>query len=245
MIRKFKALGLALVAVFAMSAIVASAAQATAGTLTAEGKTVIATAEQVGEHEFVLKDHETEPGKFANTKCKKATFVGTAGVTDGATSVRAHPEYKECTAFGQPATITTTGCDYLLKTGTPNHILHTEPEKTTAATGWHVTTDVVCQTPGPPIVNHVIKIVTGTCEVTVGGQTGLTTSLATNSGGAGAAMDLLLHTEVTGIKYTVVKDAIGCPLKGTGSFSKGDYNGTTTVKAHDSTEETAVGITLH
>ena len=58
-------------------------------------------------------------------------------------------------------------------------------------------------------------------------------------------MDLLLHTNITGIKYTVVKDNIGCPLKGTGSFSKGDYTGTTTVKAHDSTTKAAVGITLH
>ena len=121
MIRKFKALGLALVAVFAMSAVVASAAQATAGTLTTfpAGKTVIATAEQTAEHEFVLKDHEAEPGKFANTKCKKAVFTGTAGVATGATSVTAHPVYTECTAFGQNATITTTGCDYLLKIGTP------------------------------------------------------------------------------------------------------------------------------
>jgi hypothetical protein len=227
MIRKFKALGLALVAVFAMSAVVASAAQATAGTLTAEGKTVIATAEQVGEHEFVLTDHETEPGKFANTKCKKAVFTGTAGVTDGATSVTAHPVYTECTAFGQPATITTTGCDYVLKTGTPT------------AGGWHVTTDVVCG------AFSVIKIVTGTCEVTVDSQTGLNTSEATNSGGGGTAMDLLLHTNITGIHYTVTKDSIGCPLKGIGFFNKGDYTGTTTVKAHDSTTKVAVGITLH
>jgi hypothetical protein len=237
MIRKFKALGLALVAVFAMSAIVATAAQAAAGTLTSEGKTVIATAEQSGEHEFVLTDHETEPGKFANTKCKKAAFTGTAGVTDGATSVTAHPVYTECTAFGQPATITTTGCDYVLKTGTPT------------AGGWHVTTDVVCTGPDekaePPTPKHLIRIVTGTCEVTVDSQAGLNTSEATNSGGAGTAMDLLLHTNITGIVYNVTKDAIGCPLKGTGVKSKGDYTGTTTVKAHQEITKVAVGITLH
>jgi hypothetical protein len=237
MIRKLKALGLALVAVFAMSAIVASAASATAGTLTAEGKTVIATAEQSGEHEFVLTDHPIAPG-FAVTKCKKAVFTGTAGVTDGATSVTAHPVYTECTAFGQPATITTTGCDYVLNTGTPVIVEGVQ-------TGWHVVTDLVCAETKEPTVNHVIKIVTGTCEVTVGGQTGLTTSEVTNSGGAGTAMDLLLHTKITGIKYTVVKDNIGCPLSGTGSFSKGDYNGTTTVKAHDAETKVAVGITLH
>jgi hypothetical protein len=115
MITKLKALGLALIAVLVMSAVVASAAQATAGTLTAEGKTVTATAEQVGEHELVLTDHEVGPGQFATLKCKKATFTGTSGVTDGATSVTVHPHYTECTFANQPATVTTTGCDYVLK----------------------------------------------------------------------------------------------------------------------------------
>jgi hypothetical protein len=104
-----------------------------------------------------------------------------------------------------------------------------------------VTTDVVCT------AGSTIKIVTGTCEVTVGGQTGLIASTVTNSGAASpeTAMDLLLHTNINGVHYTVVKDNIGCPLTNTGNFSKGDYTGTTTVKSHDSTTEVAVGITLH
>jgi hypothetical protein len=230
MIRNFKALGLALVAVFAMSAIVASAASATQGTLTTfpAGKTVIATGEQTAEHEFSLTDQLVE-GKPALTKCKKATFTGTAGVTTGAESVTAHPEYSECTAFGQPANITTTGCDYKLKVGT------------FAAGAAPVTTDVTCG------AGSVIKIETGTCEVQVGTQAGLGKSEVTNSGSESpeTAMDLLLHTSITGITYTVTKDNIGCPLSGTGTFFKGDYTGTTTVKAHDSATKAAVGITLH
>jgi hypothetical protein len=228
MIRKFKSFGLAVVAVFAMSAIVATMAQATAGTLTTEGKTVTATAEQVGEHEFTLTDHEIEPAKFFSFKCKKAIFTGTAGVTDGATSMTVHPVYSECTIFGGPVTITTTGCDYLLKTGTP-----------TATGGWHATTDIVCA------AGSVIKIVSGTCEIQVGAQTGLATSEVTNSGGEKTAMDLLIHTKITGLVYNVTKDPIGCFLKGTGVKSKGDYTGTTTVKAHESVSGAAVGITLH
>jgi hypothetical protein len=223
---KFKALGLTLIAVLAMSALVASAAQAAAGTLTSEGKKVIATAEQTGEHEFTLTDQEVSPGVFASTKCKKATFTGTEATSEGATEVKVHPVYTECTAFGLPATVTTTGCDYTLKTGEP------------VTGGWHVTTDVVCPSAS-------IKITTATCEVTVGAQTGLTTSSVTNSGGSGTAMDLTLHTAITGIKYTVAKDGIGCPLTSTGSFSKGDYKGTTTVKAHESGTGVAVGITIH
>jgi hypothetical protein len=233
MIRKFKALGLALVAVFAMGSVAATMAQATAGTLTTSpaAKTVIVTGEQVGDHELVLTDHEVEPGKFASAKCKKAVFTGTSGVVTGATSVTLHPEYTECSVFGFFIMINTTGCDYLLKNGTP----------TADGLGWHVTTDLVC-TGGA-----VVKLVAATCEILIGPQSGLLTSQMTNSGAASpeTAMDLLLHGKVTGIKYTVVKDNIGCPLKGTGSFSKGDYNGTTTVKAHDSTTKAAVGITLH
>jgi hypothetical protein len=227
MVCRLKTLGLALVAVLAMSTVAVTAAQATVGKLTTEGKTVIATAEQVGEHEFSLTDHELEVGKYANSKCKKAVFTGIGSVTTGATSSQVHPVLSECIAFGQSATITTTGCDYLFKFGTPT------------AGGWHVTTDIICSGAS------VIKIVTSTCEVTIGGQTGLSTSEVTNSGSSGTAMDLLLHTSVTGIKYTVVKDTVGCPLKGTGIFSKGDQVGTTTATAHDWATQAPVGITIN
>jgi hypothetical protein len=238
MIRKFKALGLALVAVFAMSAVVASAASANLGTLQTypAGATVDITAEQTVLHEFELTDHEVEPGKFATTTCKWAHFDGVGTETTGQTEVTIQPTYGKhvnpgdtCIAFGQPATITATGCDYLLKTGTP----------TGDGKGWHVTTDVVCS------AANVIKIVTGTCEVHVMGQTGLNTSQVTNAGGPETAMDLQLHTNITGITYNVTKDGIGCPLKGTGHFKKGDYRGTTTVQATDSTTGLAVGITIH
>jgi hypothetical protein len=231
MIRKFKALGLALIAVFAMSAVVASAAQATAGTLTAEGKTVTVTGEQIlgNEHVFTLTDHQTPPGSgvFATTKCKKAHFDGIGSVTDGATSITVTPTYSECTAFGQPATVEHTSCKYVLKTETP------------AGTGWHVNTAIVCN-PGDEI-----HVQTGTCSVTVPAQEDLTTSEVTNSGGAGTAMDLLLDTNIKGITYTVTKDNIGCPLSGTGTFHNGDYVGKTTVKAHTTVGGGAAGITIH
>jgi hypothetical protein len=238
MIAKFKALGLAFVAVFAMSAVVATAAQATAGTLTTfpAGKTVDITAEQVGLHEFKLTDHEVQPGSFASATCSYAHFDGVGAISTGATQITVTPTYgthppqgETCIVFGQPGRITTTGCDYLLKSGTPT------------GGGWHVTTDLVCTGA------NTIIIESGTCEVHIGPQTGLTTSQVTNSGSASpeTAMDLLLHIKITGIKYTVTKDSIGCPLKGTGTFTGGDYTGTTTVQATDSTTGAAVGITLH
>jgi hypothetical protein len=230
-IRNFKALGLALVAVFAMSAVVASAAQATPGTLTAEGRTVTVTGEQVGEHVFTLTDHQTPPGSgvFANTKCKKTHFDGIGSVTDGATSITVTPTYIECTAFGQPATIEHTSCKYVLKTETP----------TPAGTGWHVNTAIVCN-PGDEI-----HVQTGTCSVTVPAQEDLTTSEATNSGTSGTGMDLLMHTNIRNTTYTVTKDNIGCPLSGTGTFHKGDIDGTTTIRAHTTVGGGLTGITLH
>lgn len=227
MIRKIKALGLALVAVFAMSAVVASAASATNGTLTTfPTTTVVATGEQVGEHVFTLTDHPIIGGGFANVKCKKATFDGVGTNKDGDTTVTVTPTYSECTAFGLAATIEHDECTYILHTGT-----------TTGLGGWHVVTTVSCPE------GKTITIKTATCEVRVGSQS-LTTSEVTNSG-TSAEMDLLLHTNIENIAYTVTKDGIGCPLSGTGSFSKGDYVGTTTVKAHDAVEKTPVGITLH
>jgi hypothetical protein len=250
MIRKFKVLGPALVAVFAMSALGASAAQATAGTLTSEGKTVIVTAEQTTGHRFTLTNHKIGEG-FATVECTTAEFTGSfvSASMEGATVFTVQPVYEGCKAFGLNATVTTTGCDYLLHTVTQSGVVIDFPGGVVTGNGvWHVTTDVVCQntkdkdgTQTP----HRIKIVTATCEVTIGGQPGLATSSVSNSGGSGTAMDLVLSTNITGIVYSVTKDGIGCPLSGTGLFTAGDYTGVTTVKAHDWVTKAAVGITLH
>jgi hypothetical protein len=249
MIRKFTTFGLAFVSVLAMSAVVASATQAAAGTLTSEGKLVTPTGEQTVEHVFTLTNHEISSGVFATTKCKKATFTSPEPVSEGARTFRVHPVYSECTAFGLLATVTTTGCDYRFWIEEPTEIIVDFPGGTVTNSGaWHVTTDLFCQatkdkdgTETP----HRIKIVTATCEVTVWTQTGLTTSAISNSGGSGTAMDLTLSANITGITYSVTKDGIGCPLSGTGVFSGGDYQGTTTFKAHSFATGEAAGITLH
>jgi hypothetical protein len=175
--------------------------------------TFIATGEQSGENTIQLTDHLIG-GVPASVNCKAMTLTGTKALEAVKEELRVHPEYKECTAFGAAATVTTTNCDYLFHIGAAT------------AGGWHTTTDVVCSG------GSTIKVVSGNCEVTISGQTGLTTSELTNSG-TEAEMDLLLHTAITGIHYTVVKDGTGCPLSGTGEFSQGDYTGTSTIKAHD------------
>jgi len=226
MMRKFKALGLTFVAAFAISAVVASAGHATSGTVTAEGKATTVTAEQTGEHVIALTDHQLGAGGFFTFKCKKAHFDGVGTVTDGATSVTVTPTYSECTMGGLPVTVSHEGCNYLLATGTP----------TTGS--WHVNMSVICP------AGKAIRFVAQTCEFTIGTQGPLTTSSVTNSGGGGTAMDLQLHTNVSGIHYVVHKDGIGCPLTKTGTFIKGDYAGTSTVKGLDALGN-VVGITLH
>jgi hypothetical protein len=233
MIRKLKALSLALTAVFAMSAVVVSAAQAESqSTLTTipSGTTVILTGTQEnGLHKFVLTDHplpNTEPVQYATTECAKATFKGVGTVADGAQTATFEPIYTECKSFGLNSTVTTNGCHYEANLGTKTG--------TTAA----VSIQLKCP------VGKKITIVAATCEVVVEAQGPLTKNTLTNAG-TSTAMDLTLDTEVSGIKYTVTKDGIGCPLSGVGAYSKGDYTGQTTITAVHSVSLLPAGITVH
>jgi hypothetical protein len=230
MVRKIKTLGLALVAVFAMSAVVTSAASAAAGTLTTfpAGKTVVGTGEQIGEAAVTLTDHPIGTG-FASIKCKKLVGDAVGTVTEGATTVTVTPTASECTAFGLPATVEHNECTLVMHSG-----------ETTGNGGWQVITTLACP------AGKAVTLKTATCEVSITSQE-LSTAEVANSGSASpeTAMDLLVNVNVSNAKYTVVKDGIGCPLTGTGSFSKGDAVGALTVKGLDSVTKAAVGITLH
>jgi len=97
MTRKIKALGLALVASLAMSALVASAAQAEFHSTVAH---TILTGEQTTTHKF------TVGSGFGAITCKKAKFTGTTTATTESSQVIT-PEYKECTdSFGRTAHVT-------------------------------------------------------------------------------------------------------------------------------------------
>jgi len=209
MLQILRNLGLAFVAVFAMSVVVASAAQATSGTLTTTGN-VTATLNQVGEHVITLTDHPVSGG-FATGKCKSAHFKGDGTVATGSTSLTVTPTYSECIFAGLPALIFPEGCSYNFQTGTP------------IGTEWHVNTNIVCPE------TKAIRIVAQTCEVSVGSRSNRVTSSVANAAGG----HLTLKTNIAGIHYTVLKDGIGCPLTGTGTFSQGDYIGTSTVRGLD------------
>jgi hypothetical protein len=102
MTRKFKALGLALFAVLAMSALSASAASA--GEFHSEAAHTILSGSQLGEDIFTVT--------AGTVKCKEATYSGTQSSAT-ATTVTVKPTYTECTAFTfVNTTIDTNGCEY-------------------------------------------------------------------------------------------------------------------------------------
>lgn len=108
MIRNFKALGLAFVAIFAMSAVAASAASA--HEFHSEGTPTIFSGGQTTTNVF-------ETGNGAKVECSTATFQGTATGTE-VDSVTVTPKYSGCTFLGEAATVTTNDCAYILDSDT-------------------------------------------------------------------------------------------------------------------------------
>jgi hypothetical protein len=102
MIRKFKTLGIAMVAVLALSAVVASAASATNFTASKYPTSGTATSEKGND------DFNTEAG---SVECKAHFHVGP--LTEPSETVTVVPTYTECKAFGfLNATVNMNGCDY-------------------------------------------------------------------------------------------------------------------------------------
>jgi hypothetical protein len=174
MIRNFKALGLALVAVFAMSSLVASAAQAEQSYRSSASPTTL-SGSQVAQNKFHV------PGA-GTVECSGANFKGTV-VGTAVSTIEVHPEYSGCVAFGFATThITTTGCNYKFATPIKNQ----------------ATNQVICSG------TSKIKITptffgSSVCTVEVGSQTPSgVVDLANNAG----KTDVLVTSTVTKISHT-------------------------------------------
>lgn len=198
MIRKFKALGLAFVAVVAMSAMAAQAAYAVPEFTAAKyPATLDGTAEKIGER-FV-----TEAGAV---ECAVSHYSAT--LTAQSQTLRVHPTYTECKAFGfLSATITTTGCDYIF---TATERVKEDHYKAHVA--------VECE------AGKSITIVASSCSAEVKTQSGLTTVDLTNMTQTPASPnDVTVKPTVEKIKYTVTNDGFLCPFNGTGAKEDGQY----------------------
>jgi len=204
MIPKIKTLGLTALAVLAMSAFVASAAQAapvftaSAGT----GTAIHGTGESIGE-KFTIDGVTTE--------CKTSHYTGT--VTNGSSTLTLNPTYTGCTFAGTGLSVhfKTNGCGYLL------HLF------SKFSTSYDATLDFECP------AGQVIQIEgTGTsCEAAIGAQTGKESVHFTNS-----ASDIVLRPSLNGtISWTsftanVTKDGFLCPFNGTGTKTGGSFTST-------------------
>ena len=217
MTRKFKAIALALVAVFAMSAVAASGAQAAEGFNWEEGTSLLTASAQ--ERQIFT----TNAGEI---KCREV--VGDAAVSGtGATSVettsityRETPENDNCeTTLGSfaTATIDMNGCNYLFHAGTT-----VEPGNTNRTQG---TADIVCPT-GKQIV-----VTSSTCTIDIGPQTGLGPVYYENT--AVSPKDVDINPAITNIKYTQTKTTsfFSC---GEGTFTNGTYKGKVTITGETS-----------
>lgn len=217
MIRKFKAFGLALVALLAMGAFSAVGAQAQTTTLVA-GEAGYVTGEQVeGGHRF-----KTGGGQVLT--CNKAHFKGASQVSQ--TTISVTPEYSQCHTEPQSVfepkffvTVTHNECNYKF-----TNLQHTPPD---------YTADVTVECPvGKAIEVHLYtnsSHTTNLCTLTVGSQGPLPGNTITNVGGH--PDDLLMHHNVT-----VVETRHGSSLCGPVT-QNAVYTGTTTVKAFNNADE--------
>jgi len=196
MIRNLKVLGLAIAAVMAMSAMMASAASAVPQFTASAYPATVTGSNTKGNEVFT-----TEGGKV---ECD-SHFVSHS-LEAASSTLTVTPTYSNCEAFGLNATVNTEGCTYVFHA--------TEAVKINEVYNNHV--DVVCP------AGKSIKIVAGggLCRAEIKSQNGLTTVQTTNSGGS-----VTVVPNVSSVKYTVTTDSFGCPFSGTGEKTDGKYTG--------------------
>jgi hypothetical protein len=213
MTRNIKALGLALVAVFAMSAVAASSASAlhfTGGS----GITKVHGA-QVGLNVFTANGSPVE--------CEEATFSGavTAATT---TEQTVDPAYNKCRFASKTvnATVDINGCAFIL----------TIPNAPNVNNPVHVE----CPTTGSIVHNGfnntkvIIVTVPGLCEITIPEQTPTGGGVKYEPGTSGGKKDLTVNANVTGIHYTTHGNCQILSGKATDfTWTDGSYVGKVTV----------------
>lgn len=150
--RKLKALGLALLAVFAMSAVAASGASA--AQFHAEQEPVILTSDNDTAHVFTYG--------LGSVTCTTTTFDTTVA-TKTTSSITVTPVYGGCEFLEEPAEVKVNSCDYTFTADT---------------TGEHAPVTVTCG--AKPI--EVVVPTLGNCTLTVGSQTTTNGVRYTNGG---------------------------------------------------------------
>jgi hypothetical protein len=219
MTHRYKALGLALVAVLTISAVVASTASAVE--FYSEKEATFLSGDQVTKNVFTTTN--------GSVKCNVAKFTGTQIGTFVAANkftikeVLLVPRYEGCTAFGQSAEVTV-----------PAGCLSQATAPSSATTGLIRAT---CSS-SPVKVN----VPSANCALTLATQkTEFNTDYT--AGGAGSTRDILITATSSGIEYTVDGPGIFCGSIGLHVDEVNNtYIGTTTEKGFVSPGGAQVGI---
>jgi len=214
MTRKLKALWLTVVAAFAMTAVLASGAQAQVK-VTVGASPAWLTGSQVGSHKFTV--HNNGP----IITCEQVTF--TATVKSGDTEVTIVPSYSACTAAigaeNFPVTITLNDCDLLFHGGI-------EVSSTTFSEG---EIDLRCSA-GKVVEIHIYKKAPHTvenelCALTITEQ--LNKQITESHNISGTPNDLTFTSEIT---LNITRHgSLLCGKATNGSV----YEGVTTMKAYE------------
>ena len=204
MIRKLKFLGLALVAVFAMSAVGASAASAVVQFHTEKTPVTITANQHAGTNGFDVQ--------FGEVKCTTAKLHGTtpSDVTTE-TTITLTPTYEGCTFAGVATTVHMNGCDYTV------HVTNAGPPY-----GGPVT--IKC-----PAGQEITVTGGNKCTVHVPPQGNLGPISYTNTG-VGATREITAHLEgIQNITYTQTKGTAAVGACGNLTTGAGKFTGTITV----------------
>jgi hypothetical protein len=197
--KHMKTLGLLAVALMALTAVfgVSSASAFTKFTTNVKGAEI--EEETLEEHVFTVTG--------ATTKCKN---IGYEGKTEGleVESQMVTPSYKECTAFGLPATVTVNNCTYNL-----------------SASG---NTEIVPVGEKECSITILASSIFGRCHVDVTPQT-ILAGLTWGNTTTGLAMDVHVTINATIKKIHVTESTGVCPLT-VGTHETGTYTGKSTVK---------------
>ena len=194
MIRNFKALGLAVIAVLAMGVVAVSAAQATTLSKTTGAYPVTVTETQEGANTIF------KVGAVRSIECSVATLDATLAAASAVTTLTAVISGCSSTPSSLPATVNMKSCDFTIKWNTP-----VEPANTTGTAALSID----CSTAGDAIHLTVYKAAEHTeanvaCTYAFGAQGPIPGTVEYHNIGSGTTAEVTLEKNLKEIKTKVI-----------------------------------------
>jgi hypothetical protein len=230
MSHKIKALGLALAAVFAMSAVAAQAASATPHTFVTDS----------GNPAYLTGTQEPAPavnrlfftGSGEEVECEAAHYESTGTVANEAEEVTVHPVYEECSSLLAPnpgeVKVRTHSCHFTL-TGTTDGNGHAEAHVANCPEGEEIEIEIE-----------------GACTIYVGNQTPTEGGVHYTNHTTATPMDFTVQATATGIHYTYEGPLCFLAVEEGPTPHDADFISSITVKCYNDAAHTEqVGCTIN